>query len=220
MMSVTAAGVGINCNAPAYTLDVSGTSRITSNLGVGVAPLATAGTINVSTGFYINGVAVGGGGGTIATYSNSGAVILADGTSNGLRGNSNLFFSNNTSLGIGTTLPATSLDVNGGVTVRNGFRPLYSNVSSGTTFTAGAYGTLYNMTTSISGISLPAVTWTTDSNAYWVFRNNTSGYLSVTFTYTGSYTTAPTNPVVIPPANSVTMMLTYPGGTTSNYVLF
>jgi hypothetical protein len=42
----------------------------------------------------------------------------------------------------------------------------------------------------------------------------------VTFTYTGSYTTAPTNPVTIPPANSITLMMTYPSGSTSNYVLF
>jgi len=56
-MRITSGGLmGINCNAPAYTLDVVGTSRISSNLGVGVTPLGTAGSINVSEGFYINGV--------------------------------------------------------------------------------------------------------------------------------------------------------------------
>ena len=59
-----------------------------------------------------------------------------------------------------------------------------------------------------------------DSNGYWIFRNNTSSYLSTTITYTTAGTTAPTNPVVIPPANSTTIMVTYPSGTTSNYVLF
>jgi hypothetical protein len=139
-----------------------------------------------------------------------------------LFGNSNLFF-DGTALGIQTTTPATALDVNGGVTIRNGFRPLYSNVSAGTSLSVSTntYGTHYNITTSaLSAITLPAITWASDSNAYWVFRNNTGTYLSITFTYTSAGTTAPTNPVTIPPANSVTVMLTYPGGATSNYVLF
>jgi hypothetical protein len=42
--------------APAYMLDVTGTARITSNLGVGVAPIATAGSINITNSLYINGV--------------------------------------------------------------------------------------------------------------------------------------------------------------------
>jgi hypothetical protein len=112
--------------------------------------------------------------------------------------------------------------VNGGVTIRNGYRPLYSNVTTTPlTVAANSYGTHFNITTSaLNAITLPTITWASDSNAYWVFRNNTGTYLSVTFTYTSAGTTAPVNPVTIPPANSVTMMLTYPGGTTSNYVLF
>jgi hypothetical protein len=180
-----------------------------------------ANSLNVAGGYYVNGVQLAGGS-AIATYSNSGAVLLADGTSTGLRGNSNLFFSNNTNLGIQTITPSTALDVNGGVTIRNGFRPLYSNVvTSPLTVAANAYGTHYNITTSaLTAITLPAITWASDSNAYWIFRNNTGTYLSITFTYTSAGTTAPTNPITIPPANSVTMLLAFPGGTTSNYVLF
>ena len=135
----------------------------------------------------------------------------------------NMRIHSNGFVGIQNTTPATTLDVNGGVTIRNGLRPLYSNVSSGTSLTvpANSYGYNFNITTSsLTGITLPTVVWSNDSNGYWTFRNNTSGYLPITFTYTGSYTTAPTNPVTIPPANSVTIMVTYPSGSTSNYVLF
>jgi hypothetical protein len=69
-------------------------------------------------------------------------------------------------------------------------------------------------------MTLPTITWANDSNGYWVFRNNTSSYLSVVITYSSLGTTAPTNPVVIPPANSTTIMVTYPSGATCNYVLF
>jgi hypothetical protein len=221
-VSFSNANLGIATATPAYTLDVTGTSRITSNLGVGVAPIATAGSINVANGYYVNGVQLAGGS-AIATYSNSGAVLLADGTSTGLQGSSNLFFSNNTSLGIQTTTPATALDVNGGVTIRNGLRPLYSNVTANPlTVAANSYGTHFNITTSaLAAITLPTITWASDSNAYWVFRNNTGTYLSITFTYTSAGTTAPTNPVTIPPANSVTVFLNYNAGVpSSNYVLF
>jgi hypothetical protein len=215
--------LGIGTAAPAYTLDVTGTSRITSNLGVGVAPIATAGSINVANGFYVNGVALSGGT-AISTYSNAGAVLFAMGTSTGIQGSSNLFFSNSSNLGIQTTTPVTALDVNGGVTIRNGYRPLYSNVSSGTSLTvaANSYGTHFNITTSgITAIALPTIVWASDSNAYWVFRNNTGTYLSITFTYTSAGNSAPTNPVTIPPANSVTMLLNYNVGVpSSNYVLF
>ena len=184
-----------------------------------------ANSLNVAGGYYVNGVQLAGGS-AIATYSNSGAVLLADGTSTGLRGNSNLFFSNNTSLGIQTTAPVTALDVNGGVTIRNGLRPLYSNVITGSlssgvyTVPANAYGTHFNITTTaITGITIPTVTGATDSNAYWVFRNNAGTYLSTTFTYTTAGTTFPTNPVTIPPANSVVLMVTFPSSVLG-YVLF
>jgi hypothetical protein len=189
-----------------------------------VSPLV-ANSLNVAGGYYVNGVQLAGGS-AIATYSNSGAVLLADGTSTGIRGNSNLFFSNNTSLGIQTTTPVTALDVNGGVTIRNGLRPLYSNVITGSlssgvyTVPANAYGTHFNITTTaITGITIPAVTGATDSNAYWVFRNNAGAYESITFTYTTAGTTFPTNPVSIPPANSVVLMVTFPSSVLG-YVLF
>ena len=152
-------------------------------------------------------------------YSSSGgnAASTTPGT-----GNINMMSVTAAGVGISTTTPATALDVNGGVTIRNGYRPSYSNVSSGTSLTvpSAAYGTHFNITaSSITGITLPTVVGSTDSNAYWVFRNNTAGYLSITFTYTTAGTTYPANPVTIPPANSLTMMVTYPSSVLG-YVLF
>ena len=210
-------------NSTAATLTIS--IVYTSGSGLGSTLTLTAGT---STNIYWNGSAFtsvsggGGGGATITGTTTSGTVLLATGTTTGLQGSSNLFFSNSSNLGIQTTTPATALDVNGGVTIRNGYRPTYSNVSSGTSLTinANTYGTHYNITTSaLTGITLPTVTGSTDSNAYWVFRNNTAGYLSITFTYTTAGTTYPANPVTIPPANSLTMMVTYPSSVLG-YVLF
>jgi hypothetical protein len=186
-----------------------------------------ASTVTGPTGFTgplgpTGPAAAGGGSVSIVGATAFGSVLTVATGGTGLFGNSNLFF-NGTSLGIQTTTPATALDVNGGITIRNGYRPLYSNVASGTSLTvaANAYGMHFNITTTaLSAITLPTIVWATDSNAYWVFRNNTSSYLPITFTYTGTYTTAPANPVVIPPANSVTMLMSFPGGTTSNYVLF
>jgi hypothetical protein len=153
-------------------------------------------------------------------------VSLTSGTTMGFAtttANCNISFTTAGTGGVGINItPVTALDVNGGVTIRNGYRPTYSNVSSGTSLTinANTYGTHFNITTSaLTGITLPTVTGSTDSNAYWVFRNNTAGYLSITFTYTTSGTTYPTNPVTIPPANSLTMMVTYPSSVLG-YVLF
>jgi hypothetical protein len=170
---------------------------------------------------YTGPAAAGGSSVSIAGSTGWGSVLTVATGGTGLFGNSNLFF-NQSNLGIQNTTPVTALDVGGGVTIRNGYRPLYSNVvSTPLNVAANSYGTHYNITIStFSAISLPTIVWATDSNAYWVFRNNTGTYLNVAFTYTSAGTTAGPTSVTIPPANSVTMMLTYPGGTTSNYVLF
>jgi hypothetical protein len=130
------------------------------------------------------------------------------------------------SLGIGTLTPvgpASSLQVGGALTINNCYRPLYSNVTvSSYNATGIAYGYHFNITHSgFSQVQMGSVNFTTDSNAYYVFRNNTGTYLSVTFLYSNAGSSFPTNPVIIPPANSVTMMITNTGsGGASNYVLF
>lgn len=139
-----------------------------------------------------------------------GSVLTVATGGTGLFGNSNMTFS------------GSILDVTGGANIRNGVRQLYSNVSSGTSLTisSNTYGTHYNITaSSLTGITLPTVTPSSDSNAYWVFRNSSGAYLSITFTYTTAGTVYPTNPVSIPPENSVAMMVTYPSSVLG-YVLF
>jgi sugar lactone lactonase YvrE len=182
-------------NAAASVTGITGTSRLTWSTAVCVDPFGTIYVYDYTNGLLRRVIPVT----TTVSFSNA-------------------------NVGIQTTTPVTALDVNGGLTIRNGLRPLYSNVSTGTSLSisANTYGTHFNITTSaLTGISLPAVSWINDSNAYWVFRNNTGTYLRIDFTYTSSGTSAPTNPVTIPPANSVTMFLNYNvSGPTSNYVLF
>ena len=124
--------------------------------------------------------------------------------------------------------PTTVLDVNGGVTIRNGYRPLYQKITTGTSITPApsSYGTHYDINTSaITGVIINypaggATGWSNDSNGYWIFRNNTGAYLNITITYGVAANIAPSN-MIIPPANSVTLMATFPGGApNSNYVLF
>jgi hypothetical protein len=121
----------------------------------------------------------------------------------------------------------SNLDVSGGLTIRNGYRPLYSKITSGTSITpaSNSYGTYYDINTSaITGLTIayPASgQWSNDSNAYWVFRNNTGSYLSLTITYTGQSPLIYPSNAIIPPANSVTLLASYPGGGSNyNYVLF
>jgi hypothetical protein len=201
-----------------YGGGAGGGSSYLSNITIVSSGETTSGRLapGSANSLYVSGVGTGGsnssgGNGLVAITTNVVFVL-----SEAMRIHSNSY------LGIGTTAPATHLDVSGGLTVRNGFRPLYLNVS-GTSLTvpANSFGTHYNITNSgFSSLTLPTINWSNDSNGYWVFRNNTSSYLSTTVTYTSAGTTAPTNPVVIPPANSTTIMVTYPGATTSNYVLF
>ena len=261
-----AGNVGINCNAPAYTLDVSGTIRATGTIYTSAVASRAGSDLTVSApagqNVFISPVNQLFMSGNVASLTSTTTITLnASNAANGIimQSNGNTLLSldpTNTNVYVSNALyvkklgsgvgnfsvdgtifadkltssnggVATTVQFQGGVAISNGYRPAYSNVVAGSlssgalTISANTYGTHFNITTSsLTGITLPTVVWSTDSNAYWVFRNNTAGYLSVTFTYTGSYTSAPTNPVTIPPANSVTLMLTYPSGSTSNYVLF
>jgi hypothetical protein len=136
----------------------------------------------------------------------------------GIAGNSNFTYNSNTNM-----LNA------GALTLANGYRPLYERIDSGTSITpaSNSYGTHYDInTTTITGltISYPSTgsnNWSNDSNGYWVFRNNSGSYLKIDITYSNAAANIYPTSLDIPPANSVILMATYPGGgSNSNYVLF
>jgi hypothetical protein len=121
------------------------------------------------------------------------------------------------------TLPSFSgLAVAGGLSVTNGFRPPYALITTTSPITTASYGygTHFNITNSgFSAITINNAASTADSNAYWVFRNNTSSYLAVTITYTTSG--GGTGSTSIPPLTSLTIM--YSGassGGSGAYVFF
>jgi hypothetical protein len=120
----------------------------------------------------------------------------------------------------GLTYSSSILAVTGGLTLTNGYRPLYSNVTA-STLTTGAYGTHYNITTSaFAALILGGGTGNAaDYNAYWVLRNNTASYLKIAVTYTVSGG-APSNTITIPPATSTTIMFIATTGGNAGVVFF
>jgi hypothetical protein len=92
----------------------------------------------------------------------------------------------------------------------------YANVTgTSTSVSTSTFSTFYNITNSgFITLNLPVSAPTTDG-AFWVFRNNTSTYLSITVTGTTNGITG--NLLVLPPANSTTLMWSNSGST---YILF
>jgi hypothetical protein len=113
------------------------------------------------------------------------------------------------------------LTVGGRLTLSNGYRPLYSNVT-GTSLSpiTTTYGTHYYITNAaFSAVTIPVPNTTNDLNAYWVFRNATGTYLSITYTWPtiGVAASPTTNVLTIPPANTIAVMFVYTGGGGGNY---
>ena len=119
-------------------------------------------------------------------------------------------------------LTGGNVAVTGGLSVTNGFRPNYALITTTGPITTASYGygTHFNITNSgFNAITVNNTANTADSNAYWVFRNNTASYLAVTITYTTSG--GGTGATSIPPLTSLTIM--YSGassGGSGAYVFF
>ena len=85
---------------------------------------------------------------------------------------------------------------------------------SATSLTVGTSATFYNLTNSgFSSLTLPAST--PSDGTFWVLRNNSGSYISIT-TLTNTSTGLST-PLVIPPSNSVTLVW---NNTNTTYYLF
>jgi hypothetical protein len=83
------------------------------------------------------------------------------------------------------------------------------NVTSGTSISpaTSGYGTLYNITAAITGITFPSVS-ADDVGAFWTFRNNSGSTLAITLT-TGTATyngDAAATSVSIADGNSLTFV--------------
>ena len=147
--------------------------------------------------------------------------------------NANLNFrqSNTWANSIGGTdsAPAMSISYTAGLKILNGYRPTFSNITATTLSPTqfATYGTHYYLTNSaFSAVTVPPPIITLDSSGYWVFRNATGTYMSVTFTwpttYYSDYNTALSNAspapspasniLTIPPSNSITVMFTSNAG--------
>jgi len=164
----------------------------------------------------------GGGGGSGITISNTGDNrILTDVDGTNINGEANLTFDGTTlvvngNVGIGTSAPQGILDVSAAATSPAYFRmPTYLRVpiqdisdaaTTSATVSLATSGLYYNITNSgFNTITLvPSIT-TADAGAFWVFRNNTVGALSITLSNRGTAASTVTTPLSIPTANTVTI---------------
>jgi hypothetical protein len=90
------------------------------------------------------------------------------------------------------------------------YNPAFSNISNGSNITAGSYGTYYYITTStLTAVGIPTDGGTSNIGAFWVFRNATTGYLTLAWTFSN---VPVTNTIAIPPSNSLTVMYVNAGG--------
>jgi len=81
------------------------------------------------------------------------------------------------------------------------------------TLSSSNYSTYFYLTNSgFNSLTLPSSTATTDGGRYWVLRNATNGYLSITLTNTLNLT----SPITIAPTNSLTLAIS---GVSANTIL-
>jgi hypothetical protein len=161
------------------------------------------------------------GGGADITNPGQGRILTATGTSSSVIISQPTLVFTGTGMGVFTSVPraglgsTTALDVSGNIYGR-----LPVTVVSGTTLDISAnyaqYANSYIYLTNpaFSTITNPSVTTTTQGGTFFQFKNATPTYLSVTMANTVTIT----SPVVIPPSNAVTLVVS---PTTANtFLLF
>jgi hypothetical protein len=161
------------------------------------------------------------GGGADITNPGQGRILTATGTSSSVIISQPTLVFTGTGMGVFTSVPraglgsTTALDVSGNIYGR-----LPVTVVSGTTLDISAnyaqYANSYIYLTNpaFSTITNPSVTTTTHGGTFFQFKNATPTYLNVTMANTVTIT----SPVVIPPSNAVTLVVS---PTTANtFLLF
>jgi hypothetical protein len=222
--TLTVAGSSSNTTINGYGIGLGGNS---ANISYQLSASGSiyAGGTNGFVGTHLGGVNLNGGTLSNGTINNAGYNTLSSNFTTNTTGSSNYIGGtvlSNGYVAVGTTtMPAfAGMAITGGLSLTNGYRPLYSSVTA-SNLTTGAYGTHYNITNSaFSALTLGSGTGSSvDYNAYWVFRNNTGSYLSITVTYTVSGG-APSSTITIPPANSTTIMFVATTGGSAGVVFF
>ena len=211
---ITSVGLQIDATTGPTTLQSSNQSwtfRNTAGAGSNVFVVASNGAISNGIGLTSN---------TIGGIILSNNIIRATNTGSNRIGGVSI--NNATVSGISSLTMSGNLTVGGGLTLSNGYRPLYSNVTATSLNpVTTTYGTHYYITNAaFSAITIPVPNVTNDLNAYWVFRNATGTYLSITYTWPTIALVAPspaTNVLTIPPANTIAVMFVYTGGGGGNY---
>jgi hypothetical protein len=151
-----------------------------------------------------------GGGGANITNPSQGAVLTATGASTStIIAQSSLVYTG-TGFGVFTSGPraglgsANALDVSGSVYGRLPVTVLTgTSVDISANYAAYANSYLYITNSGFNTITNPSVTSTTQGGTFFQFKNATSSYLSVTMANTVTIT----SPVIIPPSNAVTLVV-------------
>jgi hypothetical protein len=218
-MVIRDSNVGIGTTAPTVPLDVSSAG----NVGVlirGTAATPNAG-LQLSNATATAEFGLAGGNGNWSGNALTGDVILRAAANQrlilhalGVGGAATLVVSNS-NVGFHTIAPRfgfqsntqtaiPAIDVSGQV---YGRLPVFvvsgTSVDISTNFNAYANSYFYITNSGFTTISNPAVTATTQGGTFFQFKNATSSYLSVTVASSVSIT----SPVVIPPSNAITLVV-------------
>jgi hypothetical protein len=152
--------VGIGKTNPSVALDISGNINLSGTItGVG------SGLNNLNASYINDGILNVRNGGTGLSSINTGCVLIGNGTNNLIQTN-NLIWSNNC-LGVGKSIPTTTLDVSGNITA--------SGIITGT----GSGLSSLNATNISSGILSAANGGTGCTTLNSIFFDTTDGVLSV-----------------------------------------